>query len=203
MTSYLDITLGPMFSGKTSKLINIYNELKNTENIIVINHQLDTRYHNTTPNSCFSNLYSHDKISVPSLMIDNLFNSWFDHNEPCYNIINSADYILINEAQFFDELKYVVLDMLRNNKKVFIFGLDGDFEQKKFGEILDLIPYSDNIEKLNSICSNCNGKAIFSHRIEKNSDQVLIGNNNYLPLCRNCFYKEKNSLVCEKIPNVD
>ena len=35
-----------------------------------------------------------------------------------YRYLHNNEFILINEAQFFDNLKEVVLDMLKNNKKV-------------------------------------------------------------------------------------
>jgi thymidine kinase len=106
-------------------------------------------------------------------------------------LIKDADVILINEGQFFNNLYDVVYDMLRNKKTIYICGLDGDFERKKFGEILDLIPICDNISKLTSLCSICkNGTpGIFSMRITKEKQQTVIGSENYLPVCRNCYDK--------------
>jgi thymidine kinase len=45
--------------------------------------------------------------------------------------------------------------MLKHKKRVYICGLDSDFERKKFGQILDLIPVCDKIVKLTSLCSKC------------------------------------------------
>ena len=76
-----------------------------------------------------------------------------------------------------------------HNKIVYICGLDGDFKREKFGEILDLIPYCDKVTKLNSFCSKCrNGKkGLFSCRVSKETEQVVIGSDNYKPLCRKCY----------------
>jgi thymidine kinase len=76
-----------------------------------------------------------------------------------------------------------------HHKSVYICGLDGDFKRQKFGQILDLIPYCNRVEKLNSLCAICkNGKpGIFSHRITQEKDQVVIGSDNYQPLCRTCY----------------
>ena len=42
---YLNIVLGPMFSGKTTYLINSYNDnIKNNISTLAINHSLDNRY---------------------------------------------------------------------------------------------------------------------------------------------------------------
>ena len=44
---YLELIIGPMFSGKTSRLVEIYNHHnKNTENrVLTINYIGDKRYH--------------------------------------------------------------------------------------------------------------------------------------------------------------
>jgi thymidine kinase len=103
--------------------------------------------------------------------------------------LRNADVILINEAQFFDDLYVCVNDMLKENKKIFVSGLDGDFERKKFGQILDLFPLCDKITKLTSLCSLCkNGEpGIFSMRLNKDKTQMLIGSDNYIPVCRSCY----------------
>jgi len=98
--------------------------------------------------------------------------------------------VLINEGQFFSDLVPAVRDMVDSMKKhVFISGLDGDFRREKFGDILDLIPVCDKVEKLSALCAVCkNGTpAIFSKRITDESSQVVIGSDNYKPLCRNCY----------------
>ena len=182
--AYLEIIVGPMFSGKTKKLISTYNSLKNTESVIAINHSLDTRYGNNV-------ICSHDKESIPSLMINNFFDSWFNEENENYEIIHKSDYILINEAQFFSQLYVTVKNMLENNKKVFIYGLDGDYLCKEFGEILKLIPLSSKIEKLSGICKMCGGNSIFTHRLTKDDSQVSVGNDNYIPVCRNCYMSLK------------
>jgi hypothetical protein len=32
--------------------------------------------------------------------------------------------------------------------------------------------------------------AIFSHRVSDESEQVVIGSSNYMPLCRGCYIRE-------------
>jgi thymidine kinase len=107
--------------------------------------------------------------------------------------LRNSDVILINEGQFFEDLYDVVLDMLNNNKKIYICGLDGDFQRNKFGQILDLIPLCDKVTKLTSLCSICkNGiPGIFSMRLTTEKQQTLVGSDNYVPVCRKCFVYEK------------
>jgi thymidine kinase len=79
--------------------------------------------------------------------------------------------------------------MLKAGKKIYVSGLDGDFQRKKFGQILDLIPLCDKVTKLTSLCSLCkNGEpAIFSMRLTSETQQTLIGSDNYAPVCRACY----------------
>lgn len=61
MSGYLEIILGPMFSGKTTKLINIYkkNKFSNIP-VLVINYKDDNRYSDDM-------LSTHDKIMIPCI----------------------------------------------------------------------------------------------------------------------------------------
>jgi thymidine kinase len=104
---------------------------------------------------------------------------------------SNADVILINEGQFFTDLYDGVVTMLGENKKVYVCGLDGDFERKKFGSILDLIPLCDKVTKLTSLCSICkNGTlGIFTMRLSKELTQTVVGSDNYIPVCRKCYKK--------------
>jgi len=189
---YLELIIGPMYSGKTSKLLEIYKQCKFCDiSVCVINHSLDKRYHT-------SMLSTHDKIMIPCLNVDSLTDIWNNNGEidltefadkSGHKLLRESEVILINEGQFFNDLYHVVNDMLKNNKVVYICGLDGDFERKKFGQILDLIPLCDKVNKLTSLCSICkNGTpGIFSMRITKEREQTIIGSENYLPVCRKCY----------------
>ena len=79
--------------------------------------------------------------------------------------------------------------MIKDKKKVYIAGLDGDFQRKKFGQMLDLIPLCDTVTKLTSLCNICkNGNlGIFSKRITNETEQTVIGSDNYIPVCRSCY----------------
>lgn len=173
-TGYLKIIIGPMFSGKTSKLIKYYKENKHQENIIAINYIEDIRYHPFL-------MTSHNKNMIPCIMTRNLCNIK-DHDD-----IISSSTLLINEAQFFDDLYIFVTDMINKHKKhIIIAGLDSDYNREKFGQILDLIPLCDEVEKLYAKC-NCGNNAIFSKRMSDEDIQKVIGHENYLPVCRNCY----------------
>lgn len=192
-TSYLELVIGPMFSGKTSKLLEVYKQCKFCNiSVSIINHSLDNRYHDNM-------LSSHDNIMAPCLKSSVLKDIW--ENKNTESILRESDVILINEGQFFQDLYEVVVDMLKHNKKIYICGLDGDFERKRFGSILDLIPLCDKVTKLTSLCSQCkNGTAgIFSMRLTSEKMQTLVGSNNYIPVCRKCYENAETAETAEKV----
>ena len=196
--SYLELFIGPMFSGKTSKLVDIYKQcLFCNIPVAVINHSIDKRYDDTL-------LSTHDKIMIPCIQTNKLCDIWvYQENreadsEPMKRLSDSiklinADVILINEGQFFEDLLPTVKHMLHHNKKIYVGGLDGDFECKKFGQILDIIPLCDKVTKMTSLCSQCkNGTpGIFSKRITSEKEQTVVGSDNYIPVCRNCYHFNK------------
>ena len=187
-TGYLEIIIGPMFSSKTSTLLEIYKQCKYCNiPVSIINHAIDKRYHDIM-------LSSHDKIMAPCFQANKLSDVWdenIDEKEYCnvQETLRNSDVILINEGQFFPDLYEVVVDMLNNKKKVYVCGLDGDFERKKFGAILDLIPLCDKVTKLTSLCSLCRDgtRGIFSMRLTNETAQTVVGSDNYIPVCRKCY----------------
>tara|TARA_B100000035_G_scaffold313678_1_gene327953 strand:- start:8810 stop:9343 length:534 start_codon:yes stop_codon:yes gene_type:complete len=172
MAARLEIIVGPMFSGKTTALIDKFNDCteKNIKTT-VINFIDDQRYSEKM-------LSNHDQIMIPCIQSRTL--SEIEEN-------SIHDVILINEAQFFEDLYDFVLTHLDKNKKIYLYGLDGDFKRNKFGSLLDLVPYCDSIIKKTAICHFCKSRAIFSHRLSQEKDQVVIGSTNYIPLCRRCY----------------
>jgi thymidine kinase len=195
-SAYLEIILGSMYSGKTSRLVEIYKQCKFCNiSVVVINHSVDTRYDDEL-------LSTHDKVKIPCIKTETLFDIYpYDLNleEGVQNIprvtdkfkIVASEVILINEGQFFPDLEEFVKNLLANDKKVYVCGLDGDFERKKFGQILNLIPLCDKVTKLTSLCSICKNGApgIFSKRITLETEQTVVGSDNYIPVCRKCYNK--------------
>ena len=189
--SYLELFIGPMFSSKTSKLVEIYKQcIFCNIPVAVINHSIDQRYDETL-------LSTHDKVMIPCIQTNKLIDIWYYGESESVTLTRLgdsvklvvADVIIINEGQFFEDLLPAVEHMLQHNKKIYVGGLDGDFERKKFGQILDLIPLCDKVTKMTSLCGICkNGTAgIFSKRISLEREQTVVGSDNYIPVCRACY----------------
>lgn len=176
----LTLILGPMFAGKTTYLlkeIKKYEKNHNSkEEILVINHSIDNRYEN-------NKIASHNRESYPCLKKRNL-------KEINSQELKGKKVLVIDEGQFFTDIDEMVREFVTKYKlHVIIGGLNGTFQQKIFdsSNLLNLIPFADNVISLKSKCYICGEKAAFSKRIVNDDIEILVGNNNYQPCCRKCL----------------
>jgi thymidine kinase len=171
-----------MYSAKTTELLrrlSIYNDIG--KRVVYINTCLDDRSEST-----FS---THNKTigSLPfnSLKVENLRSV----------DVSQYDVIGVDEAQFFQNLKDVVLDWVENRGKILVVaGLNGDFSRAPFGGIADLLPYCDGVMMLSPFCALCISKgsmrsAHFTMRKKGVSGGVVVvgGKGCYDPVCRDCY----------------
>lgn len=204
---YLEIIKGPMFSGKTNRLINIqraFAEHYPEYGTIVINHANDDRYG-------VDNLSSHDMQKTPCVRVRELgelihFGTYGEIDDGTNEHISAfitCRVIFINEGQFFDDItEWVTTAVEKYNKNVYVCGLNCDYRRQKYGNWVDLESICDSIVMLRSECKVCKDKdkdnininnAIFSHRLTGEKGRDVIGYNNYIPVCRKC-YRELNDL---------
>ena len=163
-SSRIEIILGCMFSGKSTELLRRCNRYKAIDqNVLLVNHSDDSR----TDNS----IKTHRNDKQKATKTDSLL-SLLDKSE-----FLNAKIIGIDEAQFFTDLYDFVLKSEKYNKIIIIAGLDGDYNRKPFGQILDCIPLCDTVEKLTAMdMIDKNGTpGIFTKRIVSNNNQVLVG----------------------------
>jgi len=172
MVGRLEVIMGCMFSGKTSEMIRRIKRFRAIgKKVFVVNSAKDIR--------CDESLHTHDSVNLKAVKVDRL--------HTIMDKIVNYDIIAIDEFQFFDEHAIdVVKTLVYLNKEVIVAGLDGDFKQKKFGCVIDLIPFSDDVTKLSALCCHCGLPAPFTKRTTHEISQELVGASEYyIPVCRN------------------
>ena len=191
---YLEIIVGTMFSGKTSYLLHKISLMTALNlKVLYINIDFDNRSEDdySTHNPFLDNMdyKNKEKISknLTTLKVRNLSNIPKE-------LIEINEIIMLDEAQFFTELVPFVKMLLEKKKNIFVGSLVADFKGSKFGEALDLIPFSDNVVKLNSYCKTCSDDKIFRHAIYSKKITVIDeetidigGSEKYIPVCRYHF----------------
>lgn len=180
----LSVKVGPMFSKKTSWLLDTLNDhLLSGHRIIYINSNKDTRTDTfySTHNDLIKNDAKFEKIKVKFL------------NEVS---VENYDVIGIDEGQWFDDIYENVKKWLSLNKIIYCVGLDGNYKAETIGHLNQLIPISDFFEKKNSICSICAREghiknAPFTKYLQDNEisdpNYTIDTGKNYIPVCRKHF----------------
>ena len=194
----LDVFAGPMFSKKSSMLLQrLVNEAKIMNfRVLMINHSLDDRSdkgfstHNPLYKDDLSKITNLDFVSISDL-------------EDIFSIIDDYDVIGIDEAQFFVNLvEPVHLMVEKHGKTVIVAGLSGTWQRTKFGQVIDLIPIATTFQLLESWCSRCakekkkHAPAQFTQKIDQSKSKVndIGSKDKYFPVCRKCHLETSTSI---------
>lgn len=177
----LSVTVGPMFSKKTSWLMDRLNDhIVTKHKILYINSEKDVRNETfSTHNSLLNTKYNKIDLTKASNLLD--------INVERYDVIG------IDEGQWFPDIYPAVLKWIELGKIIYCVGLDGDFNMHSIGNIYQLLPISDYFHKNIAICNVCaikgiNTNAPFSKYIgeeEVNSNYAPDNGSNYIATCRN------------------
>jgi thymidine kinase len=174
----LHLILGPMFSGKSTRLIQHIRTFTTLEyTICTIKPDIDTRY-TTTNELCTHN---QEKESCLVLPIDGLASVC---QLPAYT---EAKVVMIEEGQFFTHIYDVVRHMMDVDKKhIYISALNGDSERALFGDIYKLLPLCSHIEWLTALCKSCKDgtPGVYSKRKTRNESQIQVASSDvYEAVC--------------------
>lgn len=190
----IELILGPMFSGKSTRLIEVIRKYTyKAKKTIMIKFYADKRY------SEKSEVVTHDLLKYDSIDCKNLRDS--------IETLKQYDVIGIDEGQFFPDLVEVCEELAALKKIIIIAGLNGDFRMEPFPVISKIISKADKIKLLKAYCFNCHKDAKFSLRIVQSNETVLIGAGEaYKPACREChkFFsmeRERGNLNIDEIKN--
>ena len=183
----IELILGPMFSGKTTRLIGTIRKYTyKAKKTIIIKYYADKRY------SEKSEVITHDLTKYDSIDCKYLKDS--------FDILKSYDVIGIDEGQFFPDLVEICEQLALLKKIVIIAALNGDFRMEPFPVISKIISKADKIKLLKAYCFNCHKDAAFSLRIVQSNETVLIGAGEaYKPACRECHKYFSSNLNVDKI----
>jgi thymidine kinase len=183
----LQLIIGPMYAGKSTELIRMIHRFKCLDKkVIVINHVYNNRYGS-------SSLTTHNRdVFDECVVLDSLHKLEEGENREYFE---KADVIVIEELQFFADAYDCITKWIDFDGKCVVgAGLDGDARKQPFGDVLRLIPHAEDVIKLKALCKSCGDgtEAIFSKRIVKNEETVLVGSDDvYEAVCRKHFYEMK------------
>lgn len=185
----LHVYPGPMASGKTTKVIDelVKISMVTKKKVLFINHGDDIRADKYSTHCGIRDATKVDSITFIKLKKLELIDP---------SLLSEVDVVGIDEAQFFPDLYNIVKYWVQElGLTVYVSGLDGDSDMKKFGQVSDLSPIADTYEKLNAVCGFCISEAPTSQFVPapftkytgevKKGGQVVVGGLQiYQPSCR-------------------
>lgn len=172
--SYIVVFTGPMKCGKSTRLLEeIQREKMLNKRVGVFKPAIDTRF----DANCICDRNDNKQEAILISNTADLLK--FDYDVYC-----------IDEFQFLEGIIDPILILESKNKSILVSGLNLTASRKPFGLMPDILAIADNVYTLSAICENChNDFAKYSFcKVEKTGD-ILVGDDVYMPVCKNCYNK--------------
>jgi len=157
----LTVICGPMFTGKTTALIDRLRAARESGHsaVIAVKPSLDDRYHPT-------DLTTHHGLSLPATTID----------APEQLTELAGDVIGLDEAHFFEQgLHGPVMQLVDRGTHVILAGLDRTSMNQPFGEMGRLLIEADEVVKMLGECAVCGRPAVHTVRLFDSTEPIVIG----------------------------
>lgn len=177
----LTVVAGPMFSGKTTKLVGMVHVFERMgRTVLTVKPLIDNRYGNK------EEIHSHDHLTAQAIAVD---------GERAESIIEKIlafhpDDIIFDEVQFFDpeKIKKVILALKKKKLHVIGAGLLYDYQRKPFGATADLLGLADERLELFAICQKCGSLARHTERVKGSKGKTIeVGAaDKYIAVCEHC-----------------
>ena len=169
---------GPMHSGKTKAMIDVYNCIYNKEHVMCFKPNKDKRELGLITSKDYDQ-------QIPAILIDRF-------EDILLHVNDKTSTIFIDEVQMLEGnvsvLSYlsIVKDM-----DVFMAGLNMTSEQDPFLVMPFVLAISDEVEIIKASCFDCGRGATYTYYDGVKNDAILVGDANYLPLCPRCIMKRR------------
>lgn len=166
MKPNLKLYVGPMFSGKSTKLLEQVERYKFAKKeVVCFKPAMDTRY---TQEGV---IMTHSGMSVPCVLVNK--------GQDIINYFNSKDYlpdvIAVDEAFMIDNISDVCLHFLYDKRvSVLVSTLDLSSSLSAFDEVSTLLCHATHVKKCKAVCTVCGEDASYTMRKEHFSNTELI-----------------------------
>jgi thymidine kinase len=182
---WIEVIVGPMFSGKSEELIRRLRRAEiGKQRVQIFKPVIDQRYSK-------NGIVSHSGLEIASEMVKS-------GAEILEKVAPRTEVVGIDEAQFLGES--IVADashLAELGKRVIVAGLDTDFMGRPFEPMPRLLAVAEEITKLLAICMRCGNPAVHTQRLVASEELIVVGAGGmYEARCRRCFEPQ---LAHEKI----
>ncbi len=173
---WIEVIVGPMFSGKSEELIRRLRRAEiGKQRVQIFKPVIDQRYSK-------NGIVSHSGLEIPSALVTT-------GAEILEKVAPRTEVVGIDEAQFLGEgIVGVCARLAELGKRVIVAGLDTDFMGRPFEPMPRLLAVAEEITKLLAICMQCGNPAVHTQRIVASDELIVVGASGmYEARCRRCF----------------
>lgn len=176
----LTVIAGPMFSGKTGKLVAMVEVFTRMGyGVLTVKPRLDARY------EAKNEIHSHDHKTSNALVVDGESPQSITKKI----LAEKPDKVIFDEVQFFDKekVKDVIRALKRQGIHVIAAGLLYDYQRRPFGATPELMGLADERLELFAVCQKCGSLARHSERVKGGKGQIDVGAaEKYIAVCETC-----------------
>jgi thymidine kinase len=178
----LTVIAGPMFAGKTTKLLTLFSVLSN------LGYSTLCFKAEAVSNGGMGHTKSHDERPLPVIYID------MKKPEKILEYVSRQGIkkVIIDAVHFFPKKEFitVVHKLLTQGIDVYVNGLIYDYRKKEYGATKTLMNMADERIEQYSICVKCGGKAAHTERIA-GTTELSVGTTGkvaakYIAVCSSC-----------------
>jgi thymidine kinase len=173
---WIEVVVGPMFSGKSEELIRRLRRAEyGKQRVQIFKPVIDQRFSK-------NEIVSHSGLEIASELVAT-------GSDILEKVAPRTEVVGIDEAQFLGESVVEACERLADvGKRVIVAGLDTDFMGRPFEPMPRLLAVAEEVTKLLAICMRCGNPAMHTQRLVASEELIVVGAGEmYEARCRRCF----------------
>lgn len=164
------IFAGPMFGGKTSRMLAALDRAKyQSKNIQAFKPKMDHRY-------AEEKIVTHAGHNWQAICIS--------EGSEILDYSSGVDVVAVDEAFMIDGVAEVLIDLFKAGKTVYVSTIQLSAAGVTFSEVQSMFPWATRIEVCPAVCSKCESDAYYTvAKVEGLSHIEVGGSETYEPRC--------------------
>ena len=180
------VFVGPMFGGKTTKLLSAIDRYKyQGRDIHVFKPIVDERYST-------SDIVTHWGAKIPATRISS--ETMAENLQPFFYRASGKDKVVVavDEAFMIDGIADILVRLFKCGHTILVSSLQLSSDFTPYKEIAGMLPYATKVEVCPAVCSACGADAHYTEKTGGRSDHGIEvgGAEMYQPRCFNHFLRE-------------
>jgi thymidine kinase len=172
----LRLFIGPMFGGKTTKLLSALERYQyQNKKTILFKPDIDSRYSS-------GNVVTHQGHGKESTRVKT--------GADIINNSSNVDIIAVDELFMIPGSAAAVLELFKKGKTILVSTLQLSSHPSPLIEVQEILPWATNIEICPAVCSECDSDAYYTRRLAISNKIVEVGGSeSYTPLCYDHYHE--------------